>query len=128
MGSIAMALIWTAIIILALWAVDKLLLWMEVSGWINYRRKFPNRRSIGSAFLEVQSLIEPGKKATVEEMRRIKHDKSFSGDLKNDDRVDEPLRVLRSPRLRSATPTRQRRDGRRPHPKYARERRRVARC
>ena len=51
-----------ALIFFALWAIDKLLLWMEDSGWIFYRRKKPNRGSIGNAFLEVQSLIEPGTK------------------------------------------------------------------
>ena len=81
--------IWVIFILLSLWAIDKLLLWMEDRGWINYRRKFPSRTSIGNAFLEVQSLIEPGKKATVEEIRRIKQDGSFSGDPINEDKLNE---------------------------------------
>lgn len=81
--------IWVIFILCSLWAIDKALLWMEVRGWINYRRKYPNRTSIGNAFLEVQSLIEPGKKATVDEIRRIKHNESFSGDPTNEDKLNE---------------------------------------
>ena len=58
---------------------------MENRGWIYYRRKKASPGSLSTAFLEVHSLLEPSKKATIKEMRRIKHEEERTGDPANDD-------------------------------------------
>jgi hypothetical protein len=55
---------------LAGFAVDRLLLWMEWRGWIDYRRTYPGRidpGQIGPAFLAIQGLLEPDRKYIHEE-------------------------------------------------------------
>ncbi len=62
-----------ALVLLALGAAfvaDRLLLAAEARGWIYWRRKSPNLRSVGSAALELQSILEPGKKYVLEVQRR----------------------------------------------------------
>jgi len=46
---------------LALFFLDRLALAMERRGWIYYRNKKPSSTSLGNAFLNLQSLIEPGR-------------------------------------------------------------------
>jgi len=46
-------------------AVDRLLLWMERRGWIDYRRTYPGRidpGAVGPAFLAIQGLLQPDRK------------------------------------------------------------------
>ena len=62
-----------------LFVLDKLLLKMEARGWIYYRKKQPTRTSLGNAFLEIQSMIEPGKRQIIETRKEIK-DQQESGD------------------------------------------------
>jgi len=55
---------------LAGFAVDRLLLWMEWRGWVDYRRTYPGRidpGQIGPAFLAIQGLLEPDRKFMHEE-------------------------------------------------------------
>ena len=49
-----------------LFVLDKLFLKMEARGWIYYRKKQPSRTTLGNAFLEIQSMIEPGKRQIIE--------------------------------------------------------------
>lgn len=58
--------------------IDRLLVWMEKRGWINYRQIDAIRRK-GSAVLEVQSLFEPDKKYVLEIMQKEEHEQSESG-------------------------------------------------
>ena len=53
-------------ILIALFGLHRLALWAEERGWIYYLRRKPTTSSLGNAFLEVQSLIEPEKKNLVE--------------------------------------------------------------
>jgi hypothetical protein len=59
-----------ALILLAtgavLYAIHRLALWAEARGWIYYLHNKPTTSTLGNAFLEVQSLIEPGKRDLVE--------------------------------------------------------------
>lgn len=55
----------------ALWGLDRLLLVAEARGWIYYRKKRGTSSRLGSAFLEVQSILEPEKRH-VAEIRREK--------------------------------------------------------
>ena len=70
---------------LAAFAADRLLLWMEWRGWIDYRRTFPGRVNtgqVGPAFLGIQSLFQPGARHHVEErnaVRTEREDPSGSG-------------------------------------------------
>jgi hypothetical protein len=59
--------------------VDRLLLWMEWKGWIDYRRTYPGRINagqVGPAFLAIQGLLEPGKRHAAEQQTaaRTEHD------------------------------------------------------
>jgi hypothetical protein len=56
-------------LIAGLFLFDRLMLLMERKGWIYWRRTKPGRGAAGSAFLEVQSLLEPDKRYVLE-MRR----------------------------------------------------------
>jgi hypothetical protein len=63
----------------AVFLADRLLLWMEWRGWIDYRRTYPGRfnsAQVGPAFLAIQGLLEPEKRHAAEEQTatRIEHD------------------------------------------------------
>lgn len=65
----------------ALFLGDRLLLWMEWKGWIDYRRTYPGRFNpgqVGPAFLAIQGLLEPEKRHAAEEQSaaRTEHDDS----------------------------------------------------
>jgi hypothetical protein len=64
---------------LVLFFFDRLALAMERRGWIYYRKNKPSSTSLGNAFLNVQSLLEPGTKQVIE-VRREKKDQHDSGD------------------------------------------------
>lgn len=64
---------------LVLFFLDRLALAMERRGWIYYRKNKPSSTSLGNAFLDLQSLLEPGTKQVVE-VRREKKDQHDSGD------------------------------------------------
>lgn len=51
-------LVWIVGIVAALFAIDRLLLWMEAKGWI-YWRKVKSKGGAGSAFLGVESITNP---------------------------------------------------------------------
>jgi hypothetical protein len=62
--------------------VDRLLLWMEWRGWIDYRRTYPGRMNagqVGPAFLAIQGLLEPDKKHAAEEQTRLRTERDASG-------------------------------------------------
>ena len=50
----------------ALFLLDRLGLYLESRGWIYYRKKKPSGTDLGNAFLELQSILEPGKRNVVE--------------------------------------------------------------
>ena len=63
--------------------VDRLLLWMEWRGWIDYRRTNPGRMNpgqVGPAFLAIQGLLEPDKKHAAEEQTRLRTERDAQGD------------------------------------------------
>jgi hypothetical protein len=73
-------ILWIAGAGIALFLLNKALLWMESRGWIYYRKKAPTRSSLGNAFLEIQSMLEPSKKAMVEVMKEEKKEQADSGE------------------------------------------------
>jgi hypothetical protein len=63
-------------------AVDRLLLWMEWRGWIDYRRTYPGRIDsgrIGPAFLGIQSLFDPGARHHLEESNAARTERDTQG-------------------------------------------------
>ncbi len=62
--------------------VDRLLLWMEWRGWIDYRRTYPGRIDsgrIGPAFLGIQSLFDPGARYHLEERNAVRTERDAQG-------------------------------------------------
>jgi hypothetical protein len=62
--------------------IDRLLLWMEWRGWIDYRRTYPGRidpGQIGPAFLAIQGLLEPDKRHAAEEQTAQRTERDESG-------------------------------------------------
>ena len=66
----------------ALFLGDRLLLWMEARGWIDYRRTYPGRLNagqVGPAFLAIQGLLEPDKWHAAEEQTAVRTEQDESG-------------------------------------------------
>jgi len=67
---------------LLLCLADRLLLWMEWHGWIDYRRTYPGRMNtgqIGPAFLAIQGLLEPEKRHAAEEQTALRTNRDDRG-------------------------------------------------
>lgn len=60
------------LVILGLAGLHRLALWMETKGWLYYKREKPSSNRLGNAFLEIQSILEPGKKIIIAEKEREK--------------------------------------------------------
>jgi hypothetical protein len=61
---------------------DRLLLWMEERGWIDYRRTYPGRMSpgqVGPAFLVIQGLLEPEKRHAAEARTALRTERDEAG-------------------------------------------------
>lgn len=70
-----------ATVALAVYALDRLALWMEERGWLYYRKtKRRTGADLGNAFLEIQAMVDPGKKHVLEARREEKQEQSESGD------------------------------------------------
>jgi hypothetical protein len=65
----------TALLVL-LCGLHRTALWAEDRGWIYYKRRKATTSALGSAFLEVQSLLEPEKQqlAEVQKAERVEED------------------------------------------------------
>ena len=66
----------------ALFLGDRLLLWIEWKGWIDYRRTYPGRMNagqVGPAFLAIQGLLEPEKGHAAEEQTALRTEGDESG-------------------------------------------------
>jgi hypothetical protein len=64
----------------ALYLLHRLALWAEDRGWIFYQRRKPSRTALGTAFLEVQSLVEPGKRLLLEARQEQDREEDESGE------------------------------------------------
>lgn len=88
-------LLWAVLLIAALVAMHFLALWAERRGWIYYRKRRGSSGSVGRAFMEVQSLFEPGVEHVIESMDEDMASQEDSGDPP----PDQPgRRRLRRPR------------------------------
>ncbi|HYB53419.1 MAG TPA: hypothetical protein VEG84_06110 [Thermoanaerobaculia bacterium] len=71
--------------------VDRLLLYLEWKGWIDYRRTNPGRiqtGQIGPAFLGIQALFHPGARHELEERNAVRTERQAAGGP--DDSVGPP--------------------------------------
>jgi len=73
--------IWLLLLAAAIFACDRLFLYMEKRGWIYYRKKKPSSSALSNACLEVQQLLEPSKKYVVEVKKDEKKQQAEAGDL-----------------------------------------------
>jgi hypothetical protein len=55
---------------LGLYGLHRLARWAEARGWIYYLERRGSSGTLGNAFLEMQSMIEPSRKVVLEERRR----------------------------------------------------------
>lgn len=60
--------------------LDRLLLAAERRGWIYYRRTRGRSSSTASAFLEIQSMLEPSRKHVLEARSEEKEEQDDAGD------------------------------------------------
>lgn len=78
------AVAWIALgltIVLILLALDRLALWFERRGWIYYRKTTRQTgASLGDAFLEIQSMVDPGARHVIEERKHDQEEQAESGD------------------------------------------------
>ncbi len=74
-----MVLIGAAVVAL-LFGLHRLALWMERRGWVYYIHKKPSSSSLSSAFLQVQSLVDPGARSVVEAVREERAESAEAGD------------------------------------------------
>jgi hypothetical protein len=70
---------WIALAVAILYALHLLATYAEKRGWIYYRKKHGSV-TVGSAFLEIQALMEPSKRHVLEQRRRDDFDDQESGD------------------------------------------------
>lgn len=72
-------LLFVAAAALALYGLHRLALWMEGRGWLYYVNSKPSTSTLSTAFLEVQSMVDPGKKLVIEAMREEGSEESEFG-------------------------------------------------
>jgi hypothetical protein len=55
-----------AVLAVAIWIVDRILLWCELRGWMTYRRTPRVRHAFGNAVLGLDALLQPGRRHVIE--------------------------------------------------------------
>ena len=70
---------WIALAVAILYPLHLFAMYAEKRGWIYYRKKHGSV-TVGSAFLEIQALMEPSKRHVLEQRRRDDFDDQESGD------------------------------------------------
>jgi hypothetical protein len=65
---------------IAMFRFDRIGLWMEGQGWIYWRRSSGMSTRLGSAFLELHSMLEPSKRHVSEIRKEQKRDQAESAD------------------------------------------------
>ncbi len=81
---------WAVAIVVAAFAMDRLLLWMESSGWIHYRRTGLARGASVYHLLEMSSVFDPGIQQVIEIMVEEERRQDKSGDPPTPEQQDEP--------------------------------------
>jgi hypothetical protein len=63
-----------------LYALHRMALSAEDRGWVYYLNRKPNSSTLGNAFLEIQSMIEPEKRSLVEARKEETVEEDEQGD------------------------------------------------
>jgi hypothetical protein len=80
-----MVFLWILVLCVALYSLDRFLLWLESRGFIYYRKSHSSPGTAASAFLEIHSLLESNRKQLVEVMRTEQNEQSQTGDPPGED-------------------------------------------
>lgn len=72
--------LWVLATVALLVALDRLLLWMESEGWINYRRRKLNRGGAMYHMLQLHSIYEPGIHQIIKAKYGAEQEEDESGD------------------------------------------------
>jgi hypothetical protein len=64
----------------ALFLLDRFLLWCEARGWIYWRRRKSSPGTAAGAFLELQAMLEPGKEHVLKETKRVQEERDDEGE------------------------------------------------
>ncbi len=75
-----MKVVWLLVLLVGLYGLHRAAVWAESRGYIYYLRGRGSSGSMGSAFLEVQSIFEPGVRHTITERQRESVHSEESGD------------------------------------------------
>ena len=94
------------LVCVALYLLHRLARWAEDRGLIYYRRYRPSRSALGNAFLEVQTIVDPGKRVVLEARRQEPSEEDESGfppapDGDRADGSDDTASASRGPVLHS---------------------------
>jgi hypothetical protein len=68
------------LVLAALYALHRLLRWMEARGWIYWTRSSGMSTRAGNAMLEIQQILEPSKTHIIQMKREDKKKSDASGD------------------------------------------------
>jgi hypothetical protein len=94
MPDVKTLLIWAAILAgagVVLFALDRLALWMEARGWLYWRKtQHSSSGSLGNAFLEIQTMVDPGKRHVLEVRRQEETEDADSGAPPDPERCATP--------------------------------------
>jgi hypothetical protein len=66
--------------VLALLVIDRLLLMAEARGYIYYRKRKASPASLANAAMEIQAMLEPGRRHAVVEQRHVRTEEDDDGD------------------------------------------------
>lgn len=69
-----------AIAAIVMWAADRLLLAMELRGWIVYRRMPRLRRGYGMSVMNIDALLQPDKRHVIVRTKRSRVKKTTMAD------------------------------------------------
>ncbi len=73
-------LFWALVVLGALLALDRLLLWLESRGWLYYRRNKPRRGAATYHLMEIHTTFEPGFQEVMEAKVHEEQSEDESGD------------------------------------------------
>ena len=71
--------LWLLVAALALFALDRLFLWLEARGWIYYRRNKPGRGASTYHLLQWNAILDPTMRQVMEERIREEREDEESG-------------------------------------------------
>jgi hypothetical protein len=72
--------VWILAIAGALYGLHRIALWAEARGFIYYRKERGSSGTLGTAMLEIQSMLEPSKRHVIEERVKDDSETEDSGD------------------------------------------------